>query len=66
MDATNPVVALCLQGTQAEFRGDIEGARALYRQAWARAATDYEACVAPHYMARRQPDPEAARSRLRT
>ncbi|MEZ4610390.1 MAG: hypothetical protein R2838_09130 [Caldilineaceae bacterium] len=36
--------------------GDIDAARALYRQAWAQAGDDFEACVAAHYMARRQED----------
>jgi len=34
MDLDNPVVKLCVAGTQAEFRGQIDEARALYQQAW--------------------------------
>ncbi|MBN2501681.1 MAG: hypothetical protein JXB38_12940 [Anaerolineales bacterium] len=57
IDSNNPVVKLCIQGTQAEFAGDIEQARALYLQAWKLAQDDYEACVAAHYVARHQDNP---------
>ena len=56
----NPVVQLCIQGTQAEFNGRIDEARALYRQAWEASTDDYEACIAAHYMARYQETPEDA------
>jgi len=58
MDLENPVVKLCIAGTQAEFRGALQEARALYQQAWERARDDYEACIAAHYVARFQDDPE--------
>ena len=51
MDENNPVVKLCIEGTQAEFAGDPEKARALYRSAWEAASNDFEACVAAHYVA---------------
>lgn len=54
MDVNNPVIKLCIAGTQAEFAGRIEDARALYRQAWDAAQDDFEACVAAHYVARHQ------------
>ena len=57
MDPENPVIRLCVAGTQAEFQGRGDRARALYLQAWAAAADDYEACVAAHYVARFQDDP---------
>jgi hypothetical protein len=50
-------VNLCIQGTQAEFAGRQEEARALYWQAWEMAKDDYEACIAAHYVARFQEDP---------
>lgn len=59
MDLNNPVVKLCVEGTRAEFEGRIEDARTLYMQAWAAARDDYEACVAAHYLARRQESPQA-------
>jgi len=34
IDPNNPVIQLCIQGTQAEFQGRIEAARACYQQAW--------------------------------
>ena len=58
MDTNNPVIQLCMQGSQAEFEGRIEAAQSLYLQAWATAQNDYEACIAAHYMARFQSTPE--------
>lgn len=57
MDLNNPVVKLCIEGTQAEFEGRPGHARALYWQAWEAARDDYEACIAAHYVARFQEDP---------
>ena len=57
MDPNNPIVKLCIAGTQAEFHGQIAEARALYQQAWEAAQNDLEACIAAHYMARHQDDP---------
>jgi tetratricopeptide (TPR) repeat protein len=58
MDLDNPVIQLCIQGTQAEFQGQPENARSFYRKAWDVAHDDYEACIAAHYMARHQEDPQ--------
>ena len=60
MDLENPVITLCVAGSRAEFDGDIDAARTLYRQAWAQAGDDFEACIAAHYMARRQEDAAVA------
>lgn len=57
MDLNNPVIQLCLAGTQAEFEGRLDAARAAYRQAWELTQDDYDACVAAHYAARLQSDP---------
>ena len=57
MDLDNPVIQLCVAGTRAEFRGQIDEARALYHQAWQAAKDDYDACIAAHYVARFQDDP---------
>jgi len=54
MNIDNPVIKLCIEGTQAEFQGRIEDARALYRQAWELSRDDYESCIAAHYLARYQ------------
>jgi hypothetical protein len=35
-------------------------ARQLYEQAWEKSASDYEACIAAHYMARLQAEPSEA------
>ena len=58
MNLDNPVIQLCIQGTQAEFQGQLAAARSLYQQAWEVAKDDYEACIAAHYMARHQEDPQ--------
>jgi tetratricopeptide (TPR) repeat protein len=57
IDPENPVIRLCTAGTQAEFQGRADQARALYRQAWETARDDYEACIAAHYVARFQATP---------
>ena len=58
MNIHNPVVKLCLEGTQAEFQGKIEEARRLYQATWTAARDDYEMCVAAHYVARHQEEPQ--------
>lgn len=57
IDASDPVVVLCAAGMQAEGAGDIAGATALFEQAWDAATTEYQGCIAAHYMARNQRDP---------
>ena len=57
MDLDNPVIKLCIAGSQAEFQGQIEQARAFYQQAWEVAQDDYDACIAAHYVARHQEQP---------
>lgn len=58
MDLDNPVIRLCMEGTQAEFAGRLADARRLYSEAWAARRDDYDACVAAHYLARFQDTPE--------
>ncbi len=58
MDLDNPVIQLCAAGTRAEFEGRLDDARRLYRQAWAASMDNYEACIAAHYVARHQANPE--------
>ena len=57
MDLNNPVIKLCIAGTEAEFKGQIDEARSLYQQAWAAAQDDFDTCVAAHYVARQQNNP---------
>ena len=54
MNPDNPVIKLCIEGTQAEFHGLIDQARSLYQKASAAAQDDYDACIAAHYVARHQ------------
>ncbi len=58
MDTNNRVIQLCMAGAAAEFAQRVADARALYQQAWEAATDDYEACIAAHYMARHQEDPQ--------
>ena len=57
MDIDSPAAKLCIQGTQAEFKGHTDEASQLYRQAWQAAQDDYQACIAAHYMAHLAEDP---------
>ncbi len=52
LDTENPVIQLCILGTQAEFQGRMNDAKELYKQAWQTVSNDYEACIAAHYVAR--------------
>ena len=54
MNLDNPVIKLCIEGTQAEFQGRIAEAISLYQKAWDAVQDDYEACIAAHYVARHQ------------
>jgi hypothetical protein len=58
VDPNNPVAKLCADGMQAEGRGDRQTAQALFLQAWEVASDGFEACIAAHYVARHQPNPE--------
>jgi tetratricopeptide (TPR) repeat protein len=58
MEIDNPVIQLCIAGTQAEFQHKIDEAKVFYEQAWQIQSNDYEACMAAHYMARLQKDPK--------
>lgn len=57
LDLNNPVIKLCVEGTQAEYPGRPDTAFSLYQQAWDAASTDYEACIAAHDVARCQNKP---------
>jgi tetratricopeptide (TPR) repeat protein len=58
MDLNNPVIKFCMEGTRAEFRGRIDHARSCYQRAWEAVQDDYDACIAAHYLARCQENPE--------
>lgn len=58
MDPNNPVVKLCSEGMQAEAEGRLDKARSLFTQAWEAAKDDYDACVAAHFLARHQENPQ--------
>ena len=54
MDINNPVIKLCQQGAEDEYRNNKEDACKNYHQAWDIAQSDYEFCIAAHYVARCQ------------
>jgi tetratricopeptide (TPR) repeat protein len=60
MDPDNPIVKLCAEGIAAEFQHRFDDARRLFTEAWEASSDDYEACIAAHYLARRQESPEEA------
>lgn len=60
IDAGSPVANLCAEGMAAEGQGDGERARDRFCLAWSLAATDFEACIAAHYVARSQVSPRDA------
>lgn len=59
MDPDNPVVKRCTEGMAVEA-SDPSEAKRLFLEAWDLATTDYEACVAAHYVARHQDTVEDA------
>lgn len=54
VDTNDPVVQFCAQGIQEEMTGNATAAAELYTKAWNAKSTDYQACIAAHYMARIQ------------
>jgi tetratricopeptide (TPR) repeat protein len=60
IDPNNPVVKLCAAGISAEFAGRRDEAAKLYKEAWDGKTTDFDACIAAHYVARLQPTPRDA------
>ena len=60
MDARNPIIQLCVQGVEAESAARFQEARTYFEQAWRAASNDVEACIAAHYIARTQTDPQVA------
>jgi hypothetical protein len=57
MDPNNPVVKLCAAGIGEEMAGRRDEAAKLYQDAWDARTSDYEACIAAHYVARVQSTP---------
>jgi len=60
MDPDNPVVKLCAVGIGEELAGRRDAAAKLYQDAWNSRTSDYEACIAAHYVARLQATPREA------
>ena len=50
----NKVIKLCIQGMDAEDKGDPDGASRLFLQAWNEATNDFEKFTAAYYVARHQ------------
>lgn len=53
-NVVDPVSSLCSIGMEYEFVGDFKNAMFLYKKAWEISETNYQKCVAAHYMARHQ------------
>ena len=58
MDPNNPIVKLCVAGMRAEGENRFEEARLLFTQAWENSTDDFEACIAAHFLARHQENPQ--------
>jgi rifampin ADP-ribosylating transferase len=50
----NDVIKLCINGMNMEDGGNIEGAAAMFHQAWDEAKDDYERFIAAYHLARKQ------------
>ncbi|KAA6461271.1 hypothetical protein DYQ86_13625 [Acidobacteria bacterium AB60] len=60
MHPENPIIQLCVAGMEQESKGDFDAASNLFLAAWDQATDDYERCIAAHYVARHQANPEEA------
>lgn len=60
IDGDNPVAKLCAAGMQAERAGRDDAARRCYQQAWESSQDAYDACIAAHFLARKQDNATAA------
>lgn len=54
IDPTNPVVAHCAKGMEAEAQQQFDTAKTLFLRAWDERQNDYDAAIAAHYLARHQ------------
>jgi tetratricopeptide (TPR) repeat protein len=58
MEPDNSVVLLCAEGMRAEAAGRLDDARRCFLRAWEARTDDFEACIAAHYLARHQDEPQ--------
>jgi hypothetical protein len=58
MDPENVIIQLCVKGVEAEAAFRHDEAQALFLHAWRSSSDDVEACIAAHYVARMQSDPQ--------
>ena len=59
IDPDNLVVQMCAEGMQLEGQARLGDARLTFEKAWRLAESAYERCIAAHYLARHQPNPDA-------
>ncbi|MFT3701530.1 MAG: rRNA adenine methyltransferase [Agriterribacter sp.] len=50
----NKIIQLCAKGMELEGQGQLEDAGNCFNDAWNKAVTDFEKCIAAHYVARHQ------------
>ncbi|MCH5719214.1 rRNA adenine methyltransferase [Niabella hibiscisoli] len=53
-DENNEIVRLCAEGMELEGQGKKEEASKLFKNAWDKAANDFEKFISAHYVARHQ------------
>lgn len=58
MNINDPVIKLCIEGSSAELERNIDLSKELYKQAWIKAETPYQKCIAAHYMSRNIQNPK--------
>lgn len=56
MDINNPIVQLCLKGSEAELKKDLDLAKEYYLKAWIESKDNFDQCISAHYLARVQED----------
>ncbi|MHB1163521.1 MAG: rRNA adenine methyltransferase [Minisyncoccota bacterium] len=58
MDKDNEIIEFVHVGMLREHEGDALGAQESFMQAWSEASNDWEKCIAAHFVARNQANPE--------
>lgn len=54
MDINNPIIQLCIKGSEAELQHDLSLAKEYYLKSLYASKNDYDYCISAHYLARVQ------------
>ena len=58
MDKNNQIIKLVQEGMKVEKEGKIDLTQKIFMKAWNAASNDHEKCIAAHFVARNQDNPE--------